>query len=123
MRSSITRYTKSMTPSSGRGRCGSSGRPASRSLWWSEIWGSTRAPWTRVTTVTAIIKPLQVAILGTARAEPRAVVRDGVVVVRQLMTGTASSDHRAADGVGAARFQVALKELVESPDTWARVSA
>jgi pyruvate dehydrogenase E2 component (dihydrolipoamide acetyltransferase) len=34
---------------------------------------------------TAIITPPQVAILATARTEPRAVVRDGQVVVRRMM--------------------------------------
>jgi pyruvate dehydrogenase E2 component (dihydrolipoamide acetyltransferase) len=69
-----------------------------------------------VSQFTAIITPPQVAILATGRTEPRAVVRDGSVVARQMMTATLSSDHRAVDGAGAARFLGTLKELVESPE-------
>ena len=67
-----------------------------------------------VTQFTAIITPPQVAILATARTEPRAVVRDGAVVARQVMTATLSSDHRVVDGVGAARFLATFKGLVEA---------
>ena len=66
-----------------------------------------------VTQFTAIITPPQVAILATARTEPRAVVRGGAVVARQVMTATLSSDHRVVDGVGAARFLATFKGLVE----------
>jgi len=72
-----------------------------------------------VTQFTAIITPPQVAILATARTEPRAVVRDGEVVVRRVMTATISSDHRVVDGVGAARFLATFKGLVEAPGGWA----
>ena len=34
------------------------------------------------------------------------------------MTATLSSDHRAVDGVGAARFLAKLKERLESPLVW-----
>jgi pyruvate dehydrogenase E2 component (dihydrolipoamide acetyltransferase) len=67
-----------------------------------------------VTQFTAIITPPQIAILATARTEPRAVVRDGAVVARQIMTATLSSDHRVVDGVGAARFLATFKGLVEA---------
>ena len=72
-----------------------------------------------VTQFTAIITPPQIAILATARTEPRAVVRDGDVVVRRVMTATMSSDHRVVDGVGAARFLATFKGLVEAPGGWA----
>jgi pyruvate dehydrogenase E2 component (dihydrolipoamide acetyltransferase) len=71
-----------------------------------------------VSQFTAIITPPQVAILATGKTEPRAVVRDGAVVARQTMTVTLSSDHRAVDGAGAARFLGTLKQLVEAPDAW-----
>lgn len=51
-----------------------------------------------VTQFTAIITPPQVAILATARSEPRAVVRDAKIVARRIMTATLSSDHRVVDG-------------------------
>ena len=76
-----------------------------------------------VTAFTAIVTPPQVAILATARTEPRAVVRDGAVTVRQLMTATLSSDHRVVDGVGAARFLETFKGLVQAPDAWAVAGA
>jgi pyruvate dehydrogenase E2 component (dihydrolipoamide acetyltransferase) len=71
-----------------------------------------------VSQFTAIITPPQVAILATGKTEPRAVVREGALVARQTMTVTLSSDHRAVDGAGAARFLGTLKGLVEAPDAW-----
>jgi pyruvate dehydrogenase E2 component (dihydrolipoamide acetyltransferase) len=72
-----------------------------------------------VTAFTAIITPPQVSILATAAAESRAVVRDGEIVVRRIMTATLSSDHRAVDGASAARFLVTLKKRLEEPVGWA----
>lgn len=72
-----------------------------------------------VTTFTAIITPPQVAILATARTEPRPVARDGEIVLRQMMTATLSADHRVVDGVAAARFLGTLKRLIEAPAGWA----
>lgn len=71
-----------------------------------------------VSAFTAIITPPQVAILATAKTEPRAVVRDGQIVVRQVMTATLSSDHRALDGAAAARFLADLRARLEAPRTW-----
>lgn len=71
-----------------------------------------------VTSFIAIITPPQVAILATARTVERAVVRDGEIVVRKIMTTTLSSDHRVVDGVGAAGFLGTLKRLIEEPTDW-----
>jgi pyruvate dehydrogenase E2 component (dihydrolipoamide acetyltransferase) len=71
-----------------------------------------------VSQFTAIVVPPQVAILATAKAEQRPVVRDGAVVVRRILTATLSSDHRAVDGAGAARFLGTLKGLVQDPAPW-----
>jgi len=76
-----------------------------------------------VTAFTAIITPPQVAILATAKTVERAVVRDGEIVVRKVMTATLSSDHRVVDGVGAAGFLGTLKTLIEAPAGWAEVVA
>jgi len=76
-----------------------------------------------VTAFTAIITPPQVAILATARTVERAVVRDGAVTTRRIMSATLSSDHRVVDGVGAARFLGTLKALLEAPAAWARLDA
>jgi pyruvate dehydrogenase E2 component (dihydrolipoamide acetyltransferase) len=62
----------------------------------------------------AIVPPPQVAILATGRAEPRAVIVDGAVVPRTMLTATLSADHRAVDGAAAAAFLQTLKELVET---------
>ena len=72
-----------------------------------------------VSQFTAIVTPPQVAILATGRGYERPVVRDGQVVVRRVMNATLSSDHRAVDGAGAARFLGTLKGLLEDPGPWA----
>jgi pyruvate dehydrogenase E2 component (dihydrolipoamide acetyltransferase) len=72
-----------------------------------------------VSQFTAIVTPPQVAILATGRGYERPVVRDGAVVVRRVMNATISSDHRAVDGAGAARFLGTLKALLEEPAPWA----
>lgn len=76
-----------------------------------------------VTAFSAIVTPPQVAILATAKTQDRAVVHDGQVVVRKVMTATLSSDHRVVDGVAAAGFLSTLKGLVEGPDRWVGVGA
>jgi pyruvate dehydrogenase E2 component (dihydrolipoamide acetyltransferase) len=64
---------------------------------------------------TAIIVPPQVAILATGRIGPAAVVREGAVVIRQVLQATLSADHRAVDGAGGARFLGAVKSRLEQP--------
>jgi pyruvate dehydrogenase E2 component (dihydrolipoamide acetyltransferase) len=71
-----------------------------------------------VSAFTAIIPPPQVAILATGRAEPRAVVRDGAVVVRTIVGATVSADHRAVDGAVVAAFVTALSERLMAPQAW-----
>jgi pyruvate dehydrogenase E2 component (dihydrolipoamide acetyltransferase) len=63
----------------------------------------------------AIINPPHAAILavGATRVEP--VVEDGAVVPGTVMTVTLSVDHRPVDGVVAAQWLAALKELLENP--------
>lgn len=68
-----------------------------------------------VTQFTAIITPPQVAILATGRSESRAVVRDGAVVARTMLTATLSADHRAVDGALVAAFLGDLKSRLEAP--------
>ena len=75
-----------------------------------------------VSAFTAIVTPPQVAILATAKTEPRPVVRDGEIVVRQVMTATLSADHRAVDGVAAARFLGDLKARLQLPGAWAEAA-
>jgi pyruvate dehydrogenase E2 component (dihydrolipoamide acetyltransferase) len=62
-----------------------------------------------------ILNPPQIGILGTGRIAERLVARDGAPAVRPTMFLTVTFDHRAVDGVPAARLLVALKELLENP--------
>lgn len=71
-----------------------------------------------VTSFTAIITPPQVAILATGATEQRAVVRDGQVVIRRIMSATLSSDHRAVDGAGAARLLADLQVRLSTAADW-----
>jgi pyruvate dehydrogenase E2 component (dihydrolipoamide acetyltransferase) len=72
----------------------------------------------RISSFTAIITPPQVAILATARTEPRPAVVDGSVAVRPVMTATLSADHRAVDGAAGARFLTDLRDAFDSALTW-----
>jgi pyruvate dehydrogenase E2 component (dihydrolipoamide acetyltransferase) len=75
-----------------------------------------------VTAFTAIVTPPQVATLATGATEAHAVVRDGQVVVRRIMTATLSCDHRAVDGAGAARFLATLAERLATAPEWVGAS-
>jgi pyruvate dehydrogenase E2 component (dihydrolipoamide acetyltransferase) len=66
-----------------------------------------------VTAFSAIVIPPQVAILAVGRASPRAIVVDGNIVVRAVMTATLSSDHRLIDGAEAAAFLGAFKSQLD----------
>jgi 2-oxoisovalerate dehydrogenase E2 component (dihydrolipoyl transacylase) len=44
-------------------------------------------------------------------------VRNGQVVIRQMMNLSSSFDHRVVDGMDAARFIQSLKNLLEQPAT------
>jgi pyruvate dehydrogenase E2 component (dihydrolipoamide acetyltransferase) len=68
-----------------------------------------------VTDFAAIVNPPAVGILAVAAAEQRAVVRNGQVVARNMMTLTLSADHRAVDGALAAEFLKTLKAMLEEP--------
>ena len=63
----------------------------------------------------AIINPPEVGILAVGSAEQRAVVRDGQIAARSMMTVTLSADHRVVDGATAAEFLRTLKETLEDP--------
>lgn len=64
---------------------------------------------------TPIINYPEVAILGTHRISKRPVVRDGNMVVRDIMYISLSFDHRVLDGAIAAQFATTLKEYLEHP--------
>jgi len=64
---------------------------------------------------TPIINLPEAAILGVGRIQPKPVVRDGEVVVREMLTLSLSFDHRLVDGAPAARFLQRIAQLVEEP--------
>ena len=57
----------------------------------------------------------QIAILGVSAAWDAPVVVDGEIKVSRLCRLTLAIDHRALDGITAARFLVKIKEHVEAP--------
>ena len=63
----------------------------------------------------AVLNPPQAAILAVGSTEEKAVVRDGQVEVRPLMSITITCDHRAVDGADGAEFLRTVKELLEEP--------
>jgi pyruvate dehydrogenase E2 component (dihydrolipoamide acetyltransferase) len=68
-----------------------------------------------VTEFSAVINPPQAAILAVGKMEPRAVVRDGEIVARNIMTITLVCDHRILYGADAAEFLARIKALLEHP--------
>jgi pyruvate dehydrogenase E2 component (dihydrolipoamide acetyltransferase) len=64
---------------------------------------------------TAIINPPEAAIIAVGGANPTAVVRDGEIVVRNIMSVTMSCDHRVVDGATGAKFLQTFKQMLESP--------
>jgi pyruvate dehydrogenase E2 component (dihydrolipoyllysine-residue acetyltransferase) len=68
-----------------------------------------------VDSFTAVLNPPQAAIVAVGATVERAVPLDGELVVRPLVTLTATFDHRAVDGAPAAEFLQAVKERLEEP--------
>jgi pyruvate dehydrogenase E2 component (dihydrolipoamide acetyltransferase) len=69
----------------------------------------------RVERFTAVLNPPQAAIVAVGATEEKPVALDGEVVVRPMLTLTATFDHRAVDGAPAAEFLQTVKELLEEP--------
>jgi pyruvate dehydrogenase E2 component (dihydrolipoamide acetyltransferase) len=63
---------------------------------------------------TPIINLPEAAILGVGRIQPKPVVRDGEVAVRQMWTLSLTFDHRLVDGAPAARFLQRIKQFIEN---------
>jgi pyruvate dehydrogenase E2 component (dihydrolipoamide acetyltransferase) len=63
----------------------------------------------------AVINPPQAAILAVGAMEPTPVVRDGEVVVRNIMRLTLACDHRILYGADAAEFLGRIRERLENP--------
>jgi pyruvate dehydrogenase E2 component (dihydrolipoamide acetyltransferase) len=63
----------------------------------------------------AMVNPGEGAILAVGAVADQAVVRDGEMVVRKMMSVTAACDHRVIDGAMAARFLATLRQILENP--------
>ena len=63
----------------------------------------------------AVINPPQAAILAVGAVADKAVVREGQMVVRKMMSVTLSGDHRVIDGALGAQYLQELKALLEHP--------
>jgi 2-oxoglutarate dehydrogenase E2 component (dihydrolipoamide succinyltransferase) len=66
---------------------------------------------------TPILNPPQVGILGMHNIVERAVVVDGEITIRPMMYLALTYDHRIVDGSEAVRFLVAVKQMLEDPET------
>jgi 2-oxoglutarate dehydrogenase E2 component (dihydrolipoamide succinyltransferase) len=64
---------------------------------------------------TPILNAPQSGILGMHRIEERAVVKNGQIVARPMMSLALSYDHRIVDGREAVTFLVRVKECLEDP--------
>ncbi len=63
----------------------------------------------------AVLNPPQAAILAIGAVTPKPVVRDGQIVVRNMMSVTLSGDHRVIDGAVGAEYLKELRSLMEHP--------
>ena len=64
---------------------------------------------------TPVINHPEVAIVGVNRMVERPMLKNGQVVARQLMNLSSSFDHRVVDGMDAAQFIQAIRQLLETP--------
>jgi pyruvate dehydrogenase E2 component (dihydrolipoamide acetyltransferase) len=64
---------------------------------------------------TAIINTPEAGILAVGGASEKAVVRNGEIVVRNMMNVTMSCDHRVIDGATGAKFLQTFKLMIENP--------
>jgi pyruvate dehydrogenase E2 component (dihydrolipoamide acetyltransferase) len=63
----------------------------------------------------AIIVPPQSAILAVGAVAQQPVVRDGDIVIRQMMKASLSADHRVTDGAEGGVFLGEIRRLLENP--------
>ena len=71
---------------------------------------------------TPIINVPQVAILGVNRIVKKPVVIDEKIVIKDVMTLSLTSDHRAVDGAIAAQFLQKLSFYIQSKETLSEIS-
>ena len=66
---------------------------------------------------TPVINHPEVGIVGVNRMVERPMVRNGAVVIRQMMNLSSSFDHRVVDGMNAAEFVQKIRGYLECPAT------
>ena len=66
---------------------------------------------------TPILNPPQSAILGMHTIQERPVAENGQVAIRPMMYLALTYDHRLIDGRDAVQFLVALKAILEAPES------
>jgi pyruvate dehydrogenase E2 component (dihydrolipoamide acetyltransferase) len=66
---------------------------------------------------TPLLNPPNAAILGVCSIYDGVAVRNGAVEVRKLLHLCLTFDHRTIDGVQAAKFNLAVREYLEHPDS------
>ena len=64
---------------------------------------------------TPILNAGQSAILGVGKSVDKPVVRDGEIVIREMITVSLTVDHQVVDGAVAAGFMRRLQQFVERP--------
>jgi pyruvate dehydrogenase E2 component (dihydrolipoamide acetyltransferase) len=64
---------------------------------------------------TAIINPPDACILAVGGIKETAIVKNGQIVIGNIMKVTLSCDHRIVDGAMGAAFLQTLKTLLEEP--------
>lgn len=64
-----------------------------------------------------VIHPPQVALVGAGRVAARAVVEDGRVVIRDVVTLSLAADHRVSDGRRGAQFLARIAALLRHPES------
>jgi pyruvate dehydrogenase E2 component (dihydrolipoamide acetyltransferase) len=64
---------------------------------------------------TPILNAGQSAILGVGKSAEKPVVRNGEIVIREIITVSLTVDHQVVDGAVAAGFMRRLQQLVERP--------
>jgi pyruvate dehydrogenase E2 component (dihydrolipoamide acetyltransferase) len=63
----------------------------------------------------AIVNPPQSCIMAVGAGEERAIVENGQVVIRTVMSVTLSTDHRSVDGAVGAEYLQHFKRFIENP--------